>query len=1451
MKKKSKIERGNGPLLAPMVWLALLAIGRVGTARAEGILTPSIPGLCSGAFEPQTASHPGSTPVPLSHCPVSNRSVIIGNGGCGPHVYVDSFTDSNGFRRITVNSGGQLAFLYHPGVQLNVSSIVINNGGKFEAGDSLCPIGSANPSDVSVIRFLPANPPLARGIEGITVNQGGTLQLYGKTGVAPATPLSVADPQAPSWTYLSAPAGPPDLYSAGMGVGNPVGSNGATTLQLADPVDWQPGQWIVVAGTDFSPDSAEFVQISAVSNCTNQSCSTIILDSTTPLVNYHFGGPAPDLGANAFNDGPSQNYGVDERAEVGLISRNLKLTSSVASEPQWAPNKQYTARASSIQVQTTTFKPLVVFAATIAGTSGANPPAWPAKVGATVCDGGTGKTCKGGVLWKNMGAQTEMGGEIRILAGYKKVEIQGVELEKFGKDQLGSYPIHFHMVGDAPVKTTLINSNSIHHGYNHCIALHDTNDVTISNNVCARIVDHLYYLETGAETGNTFAYNLGIGAMSNNFSITNNPPALAAFWPGDYLAAVNGYNGFNIPFTDGAGTAPVIGANGNTSSGFWVTNPGGNKFVGNSIAGCQATGRGFWILPASSAIAQIPLPAGHFASNRAHGCYTGFDTAADDGVSGAFLYIPQSKCLAGKVKGAGQCDAIAEFDNLTATRNRNRGIWVRASWYHIEGARLATNRDGVSLVSSGGSEGSPPGEWSLLKDSIAVGISTNNPNRFGPCPYVGQNGFGGNAGCYEPIQDNGYPGPQWNMFGVMFYDGPARIENVKFVNFKVDPISMLTASDVSFINYFSANNTMPCGAPGAFKYEGDASMGWFQSNVNSYPPTQYTENVSYENVDLRHEIYTGSVENTCSSSSGGANFRDGDKFTVIRDHDASLTGLEVVPQGGGTPVPGVLPISLNNLPFLAGPGTVDECLSTGAQDDALETRPTSLISPYNYATLEFAAITPPCNGVQGGAPCVNDNVMVFTKDEIDYPDLDGPGLIQFTDRTITANDTNYSINCGAGAEPSSPGVPGHACVALSGRNGYGTYEPKVVNGLGYTVQAQHGMPNFVTLMYGDADVPGGISSANPFRTRIGICYKNEGASAPPVDAFSVYKGSKSFAGPDLSIAPLAGYYTPLSCNGLDDIMCGSTPFCFETKCPSAPYYSTAGDDAVKTKLTLATSIAQLDDSSMCPNGTCYYYDQHSGLLFINMAQEQPNAGGPYSSPLGSCGGSGSKANDSACAPENFYSCPGPGCELYTIKVKGKDYSPGTPSDCTPYSGGDTTDYTQDYPSNLNQLAYASNDIVVQPALVGADTHYPHQEASNPPVDICPINAPNTPDWPPASPSAIPTDYTISFPSGVSIALANSGGDIAPILQQVGNELYALSPGLYTLTASLGGCTTNSKDSSCTCEQDFTVTSSGWSSASNPNCCQLGTGGSMTTIGVADGPYACAGPGPNPAPTPTP
>jgi hypothetical protein len=106
-----------------MVSLVLLAIGCGEAAHAESIFTQSVPGLCSDAFGPP----PVSQPVPLSQCTKDDqRNVIIGTGGCGPNVYVDQpFTGGNGFRNITINSGGQLAFLYHPGVELDLSAIVI------------------------------------------------------------------------------------------------------------------------------------------------------------------------------------------------------------------------------------------------------------------------------------------------------------------------------------------------------------------------------------------------------------------------------------------------------------------------------------------------------------------------------------------------------------------------------------------------------------------------------------------------------------------------------------------------------------------------------------------------------------------------------------------------------------------------------------------------------------------------------------------------------------------------------------------------------------------------------------------------------------------------------------------------------------------------------------------------------------------------------------------------------------------------------------------------------------------------------------------------------------------------------------------------------------------------------------------------------------------------------
>ena len=77
------------------------------------------------------------------------------------------------------------------------------------------------------------------------------------------------------------------------------------------------------------------------------------------------------------------------------------------------------------------------------------------------------------------------------------------------------------MDGDLTNAKVLVDSNSIDHSYNKCITVHATQNLTISNNVCARIIGHIFYEEMGSEDNITFNNNLGLGAMSNSFDIND------------------------------------------------------------------------------------------------------------------------------------------------------------------------------------------------------------------------------------------------------------------------------------------------------------------------------------------------------------------------------------------------------------------------------------------------------------------------------------------------------------------------------------------------------------------------------------------------------------------------------------------------------------------------------------------------------------------------------------------------------------------------------------------------------------------------------------------------------------------------------------------------------------------------------------------------------------------
>ncbi len=80
---------------------------------------------------------------------------------------------------------------------------------------------------------------------------------------------------------------------------------GSNTIVVLNAEQWQVGDEIVLASTDYNPRQAETRYISAISG------NTITLDE--PLKYMHFG---------------EITYGVDERGEVGLLTRNIKVQAS-------------------------------------------------------------------------------------------------------------------------------------------------------------------------------------------------------------------------------------------------------------------------------------------------------------------------------------------------------------------------------------------------------------------------------------------------------------------------------------------------------------------------------------------------------------------------------------------------------------------------------------------------------------------------------------------------------------------------------------------------------------------------------------------------------------------------------------------------------------------------------------------------------------------------------------------------------------------------------------------------------------------------------------------------------------------------------------------------------------------------------------------------------------------
>ncbi|MGH8275034.1 MAG: G8 domain-containing protein [Gammaproteobacteria bacterium] len=1338
------------------------------------------------------ATPPASALTAIASCVVdSENDVVIGGpdapAGCQNVEMDPSGNSSVPFGEIQIAAGGTLhiegaapgssnqgASIARDSIPLvplerPVQTICVEDGGKLEFGSAGKPITTRSKV---VLRFVgnrnsggsgklcPGDPDFAKGI---VVEAGGSLLMYGAKGVPQNGGVS--------WTTLAAPAG-------SNVPGAKVASRGTKTLALTanvtkGPEGWQPGDWIVVATTDYVPFHSEFVQIASVrAGGVNDAGSTVTLKQ--PLKYYHFGSLAPSSASATcpdplypahsatstqpafLCDGADRNYGVDERAEVGLISRDIEL-------------KAVTEAVTKVP-----------------------PPA------------------TSSVHW---------GGEIMIHAGFEKVAIQGVRLSKFGKDKLGSYPIHFHMIGDAK-NTPLINADSVDHSYNKCVTIHSTSNLTISNLVCARIVGHIFYEELesslqpppppppakpptvatmnnpAGDSGIVFNHDLGIGAMSNSFDIYAakdskgnsymRPQMIDQYWwAGDYMtndqcAADNtciNYDGFNIPDTDnqlqathggcytpgptgswvGGGICPYEAtSNGmyyiEPASGFWIQNPG-TVLTNDAIAGCQGDGVGYWWVPPNVPIMvagnMIDLrlnPLGEVKDDRSSACYHAYFAEGENNVNSGQLSPIQN----GENKlGLDAPNIITHFDGLTATHDRWRALWLRgtASWYAVKNGHFADDNRGATLLTSGGVDGNAPGIWQLLEDSVFVGMSQNNVGRWGPCPKL--NTFGPNTGfeygCIDyshpqsgsahsgEVVGKGYPGPDRNSYGYQIYDGPPLIFHDRFVNYNynTDPDSATNCNsanaspDPTTCAFSYALDDADRQALHAWQllnytgykhYEGDAAFGWFPANQNAYPTATTTKELTWVNTNFRHQIFTQHVkiDNT---------FGDGDKNTAIIDEDGTLAGfgVKLAPNSGTSPV---YDVALNTLPFNSTSNSVDECLSRGAQDQAIQGRDSSLMAPAELGTLEFSSLYPwkpdrDPNGPQTwpGVTTSHWQKMTFTR----------------TDKV-----------------PNGKGGTFRPAMSLNSRAGQGYWEPRVSNGYGYTVAVAPATAPFIPkdqntgkagiykwIDIGVADVVDpNLSAAHPFYVRLGIDYASvdgNGTVRKPTGNFTIKRGYKSYYGgvfyngsnfPDGKKNTIYNYFTLWqNCSGLD----GHRTSPGGDQVPNIPIKGgpgcPAGGSNLPAVMTLspATHYADLTNSDGTPNIGKYYYDAATGYLWLNVVQEEPNAKGP--SPIGSCDSNFDGGTPDPACPQNhgesYYVCPKNGCIIYTIAMNDPNYTPGPSPSFTVLPPAAT--HLPPAPAEQNKLVQYGTDTVITRTEKLDKQGVPYHTANN--VPACPVTEP--------------------------------------------------------------------------------------------------------------------------------
>jgi len=345
--------------------------------------------------------------------------------------------------------------------------------------------------------------------------------------------------------------------------------------------------------------------------------------------------------------------------------------------------------------------------------------------------------------------------------------------------------------------------------------------------------------------------------------------------------------------------------------------------------------------------------------------------------------------------------AVTVLDHYTSafnwTETNFSAIWLRRAFFTVINSAITNVLNaGLTFVTGGDYTQSSllPGSFMLAANNVFIGnTEQGNPFSSNAGPFSQ-----GGLSCENPISDSNYclrinegismPLSNFGMNQRLFniYDGPASQASNAYLDITKTNITDCTPAKNGICSDSAWMYGRVLGVPrdvqevidgnqvtrevGSTCVLPNAGVAWKQPNGFYYPPAFHSDNLFFDNVDIRHFVieplfdpgtFNTNVQavkdNYCVYNPGTFNgWTAIDRQTILNDDDGSLTGVETT-------------ISVNEDPFFRAPIEQFECSSEAS----------AKTSPYEYVTTVVypgCLAKKDCGGTcsRTGGPCaVNAN----------------------------------------------------------------------------------------------------------------------------------------------------------------------------------------------------------------------------------------------------------------------------------------------------------------------------------------------------------------------------------------------------------------------------------------------------------------------------------------------